>query len=372
MKHYLKVISTFAFLFAFLFMVFQRADAQRRLVLNPEKELKILLDSSTHFYYNSLQVFENEDCEKLLALSYKNERKILIYSMDNPQLIRKIQYPIEGPNSVGTELGGFYIHNMDSIFVYDYWGRRLCLSDSSGEIKQSYNIEAPGTQTQIFPEASHLCPPHFKNGKVYLTGRIDALGKPEAKPMIGINIKDKSVSTYGRLPVKWFSNDYSFRSYVLYDYSDDFNHYVVDFIVTDSLFIFSDQWEFIKSVNVKSKWIDEIEPFDKARGRNAKDRMNAYAAAEDYAGIIYDPYRIVYYRLVDQGRTLQEAYAYKSSQVSIMVLDRNFNILGEYNTSEEEDKTTGLFVTEEGLYVPSKELYRKDENFLTFRLYEFK
>ena len=103
----------------------------------------------------------------------------------------------------------------------------------------------------------------------------------------------------------------------------------------------------------------------------------------NYGGILYDPYREVYYRIAypatEIGRKLKDREAMELLQFgrknfTIMILDKQFRLLGETRMPDYTYNSNLLFVRPDGLYIsyshPFNENYNDDE--LCFQLFELK
>ncbi|HMO40668.1 MAG TPA: DUF4221 family protein [Saprospiraceae bacterium] len=94
-----------------------------------------------------------------------------------------------------------------------------------------------------------------------------------------------------------------------------------------------------------------------------------------YKKIIYDPYRKVYYRIGLQPMLytpdeLMPIYIY-FKPIVLILLDHNFNKIGEVQLPAELYDTRGIFVGKEGLYIPQTNLRNKalSENVIVFSRY---
>lgn len=72
-----------------------------------------------------------------------------------------------------------------------------------------------------------------------------------------------------------------------------------------------------------------------------------------YAGIFYDKYQEVYYRLV-----VRPTFDYDinderthNKPLCIIILDKNFNKVGEFNLEKDAYRYRNIFISEEGLHI---------------------
>ncbi len=98
-----------------------------------------------------------------------------------------------------------------------------------------------------------------------------------------------------------------------------------------------------------------------------------------YGKIVYDKYRNVFYRffllehIFNEGETIFEAARFKK-QFSIIVLDKDLNVIGETLFPENTYISYMHFVAPEGLYISTNHIKNPDfdEDYLKFELFELK
>lgn len=99
-----------------------------------------------------------------------------------------------------------------------------------------------------------------------------------------------------------------------------------------------------------------------------------------YGNIIYDKYRQVYYRFafpeveMEEERDYLGIYHNGRKQFSIIILDKDMNIIGETLFPEYTYNPYLLFIRKDGLYMSTSHFKRTDfdENVLRFRKIELK
>ena len=95
-----------------------------------------------------------------------------------------------------------------------------------------------------------------------------------------------------------------------------------------------------------------------------------------YSGIKYDRYRKLYYRLavhpIDLVNVQNQRNHLKDKQLSVIVLDENFKIVGETLLPTKRHLYTTWFVGEAGLYISNHNRSNSliGENVLSFTIYE--
>lgn len=84
--------------------------------LRKTEDFIIRLDEYSPHDVFCMQFFSLAQEQFLFVLNHL-VNKIYVYSYPNGQIIRVINIPREGPNSI-PQVSGFFVHNLDSIFVF--------------------------------------------------------------------------------------------------------------------------------------------------------------------------------------------------------------------------------------------------------------
>lgn len=108
------------------------------------------------------------------------------------------------------------------------------------------------------------------------------------------------------------------------------------------------------------------------------DPMKDLCENPKYGNLYYDNYRHVYYRLAYPGDELpfkenyKDLYAYGRRKFSIIILDKDFNIIGETLFPEYIYNPTAMFICEDGVYISDSHFKNPayDEDRLSFVRFE--
>jgi len=106
------------------------------------EDFEIKIDSLT---YPSYSVFQNvwlSDSSYLLGLN-RRMNSIDVFNLTSRQLSKHIHIDRKGPDGF-DQIGGFYMYNWDSIFLFNYI--KLALLDSSGTITAKWDLLESGVQ----------------------------------------------------------------------------------------------------------------------------------------------------------------------------------------------------------------------------------
>lgn len=109
----------------------------------------------------------------------------------------------------------------------------------------------------------------------------------------------------------------------------------------------------IKKIKVKSKYIKEVEYIDDF----GKTTIERSCELSNYGNMIYDKYRNLYYRIAYPKTTIEknvkgyELREYGRKKFSIIILDENFNIIGETMFPDYTYNSRLIFIKEDGVYI---------------------
>lgn len=138
----------------------------------------------------------------------------------------------------------------------------------------------------------------------------------------------------------------------------DGTNFVYSFYFEEDIFVASIDHKNIQREKAKSKYIDRIRLLDDFGNSTIQDACEN----PNYGNMIYDPYRSVYYRVAypetDIDRKLEtkeavELLNYGRKNFSIIILDKDFNVIGETLFPDYTYNSGLMFVREDGLYVSS-------------------
>lgn len=80
------------------------------------KQLSLALDSRTRNFIDALFFYKDKDGTEYVTFQNRGKNEILFYNLATADLAFKVCPLIEGENGVG-KFFGYYIHNLDSIFL---------------------------------------------------------------------------------------------------------------------------------------------------------------------------------------------------------------------------------------------------------------
>lgn len=318
------------------------------------------LDSNTKNSIYFLAPYTHKDGKEYLTFQNGKKNEILFYDINTSQLSFKIEPEIDGNNGVGRFLG-YYIQNLDSIYLTNYDFQEIAIIDKNAIVKDKVNYEKAdnGTPLSFFCFITHVYRPATVIGrKMYIYSGPNRW--VENAPVAAIlDLDTKSIqalpftypqyegSKVKRKQYGW-ENDYSRcfdgkRFIYSFDYEEDL--YVTSSINHDSIYRVKAKSKFIPQVN----WPPEF-GYD-------PDRL---CTNPRYGNMLYDKYRNVYYRIAypkteinwakEKVRSM-ELLEYGGKSFSIIILDKDLNYIGETKFQDYTYNSKLILIMKDGIYI---------------------
>lgn len=347
------------------------------------RELSLLLDSDTKSNTKSLFLYKNKTGKEYITFQNQFKNEIYFYNIENQKFEFKITPNLDGNNGVGMFFG-YYIQNLDSIFLTNSEVEEIALIDSSAKLKELlvYDKASDGTLLRrSFSTTNFFRPLTIIGNKIYTISRCNRNIHPNPVS-ITIDMKTKKVDY---LPFEYPQIQNNINKMKAFGLEDQFsrvfdgNHFIYSFYFEEDIFVASIDHKKIQRKKVKSKYINSVRLLDDF----GKSTIQEACENPNYGNMIYDPYRSVYYRIAfpevefDHKLEMNEAIElldYGRKKFSIIILDKEFNIIGETLFPDYSYNPGIMFIREDGLYIstchPMNPLYNDD--FLNFQKFELK
>ena len=347
------------------------------------RELSLLLDSDTKSNTKSLFLYKNKTGKEYITFQNQFKNEIYFYNIENQKFEFKITPNLDGNNGVGMSFG-YYIQNLDSIFLTNSEVEEIALIDSSAKLKEQlvYDKASDGTLLRrSFSTTNFFRPLTIIGNKIYTISRCNRNIHPNPVS-ITIDMKTKKVDY---LPFEYPQIQNNINKMKTFGLEDQFsrvfdgNHFIYSFYFEEDIFVASIDHKKIQRKKVKSKYINSVRLLDDF----GKSTIQEACENPNYGNMIYDPYRSVYYRIAfpevefDHKLEMNEAIElldYGRKKFSIIILDKEFNIIGETLFPDYSYNPGIMFIREDGLYIstchPMNPLYNDD--FLNFQKFELK
>ena len=336
--------------------------------------LTIPIDSVTDFHTLNLQYYYNEQGKKeFIIYENRNRPSVQMYAIATRSLEK------EGPDGVSV-LRGFLMINEDSLIVYSRVKRMLFLIDRLGAVIKRFSLlKDVRSDFYSVPKCYTYQPMVYDN----MTKNIFMVAAPSGDynlpgywsgPLgISLNIESEQISyNLFQVPEEYYNQVYgAFFSYFSVTKNDN-GQFVYGFPF-DSEIIVTDYDNPHTKHYAGSKFFDFIPEWENPISGKSEP---FYVESNSYRELVYDKWRNVYYRFAYQGvnyiSTSGEQRDWNDKKPSIVILDRQFENVGEPVLATGTYFTRNFFVGKEGLYISNN--HRKNKNLskdhLSFTLFK--
>lgn len=370
------------------FVPFYQEENSIRYVLSKQLEagslLKFPLRSTSNFYTNSIQLSNIGDRDFLTILDASNN-KILVFDYQTQKALNEIKIDSEGPNGVGElHIDSYhYFHNLDSIFLYNLNTGILNLLNARSEILQKIPLTDFKDPKFPVPYPKTSSPIYFFENKVLIPcGLNDYQIDMENYPSVMLIDLDSHKKQY----LKTFPKPYGkafWGTFFKYEPSITINStsksLVVNYPIDPYLHVIN-----LSDVNnhgmffIGSEFFTTIPPYQndpkyflKRDPRTTDERESDYAfSTSEYHSIDYDVRRKLYYRKTLVRPSLEDLKnGLRTTDFSIIILDENFNKLGEKLFSGKIYDPFKVFYSSQGIHIFRKDLYQENEDEIVFEVF---
>ena len=153
----------------------------------------------------------------------------------------------------------------------------------------------------------------------------------------------------------------------------DGNHFIYSFHYDENIYIATPAHDSIRKIPVKSQFFDRIQLPDELTASPEDFCENAW-----YNDLFYDPYRKVYYRIaypsstLDKGVRPMELLQFGRKNFIIIILDKEFHVIGETLFPNNTYNPKIILVRPEGLYISDSHYLNPQfsDDILSFRKFE--
>ncbi len=386
----IKTISIYFFCVSFIYISsgcfhnYDNKKENRNIFLSlSDSSIRIPIDAQTYpqsgcsFAYNSKM--------GVSYLVYLNKRfnEIHFYYINSLKLAFKVKIDLTGPNGVGSKINGFWVHDIDSIYITPKARKIIFLINKKDEIIEKIKYDNYSSNLRTKDKINRMMafysntktPLIILNHNLYISmlpgGNWNNYSKEEltkTELTFSLNPINKQLNvlpiTY---PLSAFNSNNLGYSRIFAD-----GRFVYSFNSDHNLYVTKDHSKINKHI-AKSSYISSFERNPK--NVSLQDIFLKQCSTPAYIRIIYDPYRKVYYRIaypgvsVNKNDNLRELIKY-IPVFSIIILDQDFTKIGETMMPENKFNVSDIFVAKEGLYVSENHIKNPAFNpdFLTFRL----
>ncbi len=310
---------------------------------------------------------------------------LLIYDIHNETLVKRVKFEIEGPNAIeGGFSDGFMMTDCNHIYISSKVKPELYATDTADCIKRkmSYAETADGYK----PESCCMDNGAFQfiDGKLYLPQGVNfRFGKEVMEKSALLCRLDTLSGEVEALPVKFPKIGSSIHrgspGNVNTDYQYCFNgqEFVYSFEYMDDLMVVNPLTHQVEYKVVRSRYIGEMKPFS-TQSINDAVLQRELCEYPSYGKIIYDSCNKVYYRVayvpqeIDKDVDALSLFRAGRKQFSIMILDEDFNVIGEHLFPSYTYNPQLSFVSKGKLYISLNNIMNPDysDDVIRFQMVE--
>ena len=351
--------------------------------LVPAGEKKILLDEETAPQSPYMQMIADSTGARILTLLNPYKNAIYYYDYEKEIFLGKTGYDKEGPNGI-MRLAGYYIKNMDSIYVYNRQMIEVALTDSAGRVKHRIPLIDNSRQdwTLFFAQyiLNTVIPIFDTQGKLIVTGFYHSSISSERIDLFrftaSVDMKTNEVEFMFPYPKELYGSDSNWEggmSTLVYPALSPTGEIILSFPVSHNLYIASLNSTMYKTVYGGSNTASTIQSIDWDPETTPTEVILANDAQQDmYTGIRYDTWRKVYYRIILQGMPNANYDTDRNKKrIAVIIMDEQFNYMGETVIGEcKQWNWKNCFVTSEGLNIEYISEDDQDENYMIFKIFK--
>lgn len=347
---------------------------------------RITLDSITASRSQYTQIFADSTGIRNFTFLNTYSNSIYFYNYNTLEFIKKITFSKKGPDGILSPKG-YYIKNMDSIYLYNMPLTEIVLTNNKGSFLNKISLRGEGHlkdwslyYPQYYPQTVN---PFIETpGKLLLTGQfffsVPVTMITRFKFNARIDLKSGKVDFRNTYPEQLYGCSYNWEgglsTGVFPELHPDGDKLIFSFPVSHDLYIAKLNSDTYRKVYAGSNLAGTIHSIDRdSRNTTSEMILIHYAREDQYAAIKYDRYRNVYYRFLLKGipdatiRTRKE-----EKPIAVIIMNENFDYLGESVIGTGEDwYWQNSFVTKEGLNI---EYIEKDpeEKYLILKIFTIK
>lgn len=352
---------------------------------------EIPIDEQTSSAWFMVETFELENDEYMVFQdNLRTDPRFLHFAnINDSDKSFKVPLEIDGPNGIG-HLDGFYVRNLDSIFVLNRYAYELNLVDTSGQLIDRFRLRIgdsnkPALEATL-PFLWTFAPIIDLGNKILIPSSPDVdpfkNGYGQKNLAISLDLKTKEFDYVFGFSDKYFNSGFWGIFLETPSYTVNYGDSVIlqSFPIEDRVMVYDFDLKLIKSPSLfKDNYMGKFHSLPEFNLDPKIFYPHIYSNPSNKA-IVFDPYRNLYYR------TFLEAYStdaidemlfssHKSLRENdgpdkiIQVLDLDFKELGIVTLDKEKYWFEDIQVIREGLIIQVKS---ENENKNVFEIFEVK
>jgi len=344
------------------------------------KNLSFKVDDETKYQFSALFTYTDESGKEYLTF-LNSFFQLLFYDLNKQDFLFKIQLEREGPNGIpGPD--GFYIENLNNIYITCSMTPFLYKVDSTGTIIQKIRYGHTRSGLEIIPQRSwsyYYTPLVFIDYKLYLS-QHPWQNNPITTTPLCVVVDTVNQEQYElSCPFPRLVDTKESVSGVVSYFSRIFNgnEFVYSFFYDENIYVATIDHKEIRKYPINSKYIHNLK-IENISFNEMYEYAKYNYGAQCYGNLIHDPFRNIYYRFAYPKIELENGPDYVSltglgrKKFSIIILDKDFNIIGETLFPEWAYCPTVMFVHQDGLYICNNHPMHPafNEDVLSFECFE--
>lgn len=368
------------FLIIFLFLTLSCVDPASTVSGNSSSLYvtdSLLIDINANEYFASIQNhIVNHDQKPLLLRESRMHNAIVVYDLEEKTKINSISYPLSGPNEISNfASSAFHPFTLDSILIADLFGNYYFTRGNTVSQKHKTN------KFRFFGENSYK--PVRIEDKIYMhTASNFRQTNPKFYKdfsIIGLNLtngKFKAVSM--EYPDRFKSNCWSEHHWYVPFTSNNKGQLIVSFSTEPVIKVYDSATETVVAEHkIKSDFAGEVDPLPNCDPNDLEQYPRYLQNTPRYLSLTFDPHKNVYYRIIalpvsgvpNGQRDFQNVQPF-----TLMVLDKDFQVITEKVFPGMTYDVRDFFVTQEGLWISrnNKEAEDFSVNRIIYDLISFK
>lgn len=325
---------------------------------------------------NSQLIVDNED-SMILLWENRAINAIEFYDLNQGVLQKRFRLKKDGPKGIGGPLRGFEFISEDSILVTNGKRYEFFLVNSKGEVYRKYNVFPEEEELISVPIVYDYRPIMVSGKNAFIVCKPDRdysdTGWWDGDLLLKLNLENGDFEYVFQGPKIYYDLIYgAFFSHHSMVMNDD-GKIIISYPMDSNIEVFDPASQTRTWYYAGSKYFQQIPDWDQPDS-NEDERF--YIESNSYREILFDKWRNVYYRFAYQKvdyfdkNNMRVNWNYKIP--SIIILDSNFEKIGEYDLSQNTYFTRNTFVAPEGLFISINhaENSLSDEDILQFQLFK--
>ncbi|GAB4317203.1 MAG: DUF4221 domain-containing protein [Bacteroidales bacterium] len=325
----------------------------------PTGQVVVELDSISSSESNALQYLKYGDTRNLIYYDSKSGN-INFIDLDQKRISHKIYLAEEGPDAI-THFLGLAVKNTDTIFVFDK-SYKIFQINYQGHVIRNFDYGAMDIVNPIASLSLYQANAIFEGNRIYLlqtSGQnhyLDEHNPTNFKFCTVLDIRSGEFKPLNICHPATYWEDGIKPLYVSWCRGDDY--FVFSPIYSHDLYLSRDCNQIDSIITLKSKYVNDFVYYNPNKVPSASAYFGDLIEKEYYLGILYDPYRKVYYRFFWPGMSIESFDSddiFKTAVLlptfGISVFDENFQLIDEIILPKNRYRAHQCFVAEEVLYL---------------------